>query len=115
MMEHCINELRSFGLLRVGIAWHQRELGSGFGEIRPGKTAHQIGDKRGRKIGDVTITEAILQRLSPGLKRQFSLVDDETCEQGQVYIRHWNRSIDVKSPADSNCIQRRFDKQILDT
>ncbi len=96
IIEHDVSELRTFGLLRVGIAWHQRQLGHGYGWIRPGMTAHQIGDKRERKIGDVAITEAIRQRLAPECQQQFSLVDDETCEQGQVYIRHWNRNIDMK-------------------
>jgi hypothetical protein len=79
------------------MAWHHGDLGRGFGLIRPGMMAHEMACKDTRKIGDVTVTEAIYQHLSLELRQQFNIVDDERCEQGQIYIRHWNRDADMKS------------------
>jgi hypothetical protein len=97
IVKHHIKNLPTFSLLRVGMAWHHGDLGRGFGLIRPGMMAHEMACKDTRKIGDVTVTEAIYQHLSLELRQQFNIVDDERCEQGQIYIRHWNRDADMKS------------------
>jgi hypothetical protein len=102
VMEERENSLPAFGLLKVGIAWHQWDLGVGYRGVEPGLLARRIGDRSGRRPGDMAITWPVLQRLSTEHRGEFSPVEDEQCEQDQVYVRHWNRSMDVPSSTNSN-------------
>ena len=93
-IESDIRELGHLGLLRVGIALHQKALGLEYGGILPGTTAFKIGDKRKRKLGDIAVTEAVYKNLSPDTQRTFALSENEQCGQEAVYLRHWNVEID---------------------
>lgn len=94
-IEHEIKDLREFGLFRTGIAWQQRNLGIEYSGVHPGITALKIGDKTGRPWGSITITKAVYNRLSPEHRRQFSQLEGEDCDQGEVFIRLWNTNIDL--------------------
>jgi hypothetical protein len=78
------NRFLNFGLLRVGMAWREASKGKSFEAIKPGVIALKIGDRTGRKPGEVSITKAVWDQLSPGHKEKFTESDEDT-EQGKVY------------------------------
>lgn len=83
-------QLAHFGLLRIGISWHHPEAGEGFGGYRSGLIAYEIGDKSGRPLGTISVTEAIFERLSSEIKSEFAVSSkDKPNEQGNVYLRKW--------------------------
>jgi len=94
-----VREVADLGLLRSGMAWCDKSLAKEFRGVYPGITAYRIGDKHGRRLGDVAVTHAVLERLSSENQRAFQKSVDEkghaeTTEQGDVYIRHWNHEVD---------------------
>jgi hypothetical protein len=79
----------SFGLLRAGISWREDSLSSDYADIRPGVIAYEIGDKHGRGLGEIAISEAIYQRLPNNNQVDF-IPTDEVTGQGKVFLRKWN-------------------------
>ena len=92
VLEKYENSLCTLGLPKAGIAWHQSDFGSAFQGIQPGMIAHQISDQDRRRPGDIVVTTPVVKRLSPEYAVQFSPVEDEQCNQDQVYIRKWNEN-----------------------
>jgi excisionase family DNA binding protein len=98
-VNQAVREVADLGLLRSGMAWCDGSLGKAYEGVRPGITAYRIGDRHGRQLGDVAVTRAVFERLSPENRRAFQeSVDEEgkaeTTEQGAVSIRHWKHGVD---------------------
>ena len=97
------NQLAYFGLLKIGVSWHQPELGEGFGGYRSGVLAYEIGDTPGHPLGTIAITEALFERLSAEFKKQFTVsAKDGVNVQGNVYLRRWFPKRDLKNPSLRN-------------
>ena len=83
-----------FGLLRAGIAWREDSLGLEYRNIRPGVIAYELGDKRGRGLGDIAVSEAVYQRLSQEHQNEFEETDEVPSGQDKVFLRQWNPDTD---------------------
>jgi excisionase family DNA binding protein len=86
-----IKELEDFGLLRIGMAWCDSQLGFGFDFLQAGFIAHKIGDKEGRLPGSISITHHVFEKMDPKLISELEEHKDETTEQGLVYVGEWKR------------------------
>jgi hypothetical protein len=87
-------ELKDHGLLRAGITWCERGLGSEYKGILPGLHASKIGDRRDAAFGEITISEPIYQRLAPKYKGRFSLIDIGESVQGNTYSGRYDSTLD---------------------
>lgn len=87
----------SFGLLKAGIALHDRGRGRGFQGIAPGRIARRIASEQMRVPGGIAVTNPIWKSLSPSHQRHFVVAEGKQCAQEQVYVCCEDRSIDEES------------------
>jgi len=91
---------QAYARLCVGVAWRERQTGVPYDGVFPGLTALQIGekgaDRKGRIPGDIAISQAIYDRLATGNRRDFAHVGGDICDQGDVYVRHWDGDTEGK-------------------
>jgi hypothetical protein len=87
--------LTPFGLLRVGVAWHENELGNDFLGVKPGLIAFDLADKTHQPPGAISVTKAIVDRLPPSLQKQFLSLSDGKADQGGTFVRYWNEQRDL--------------------
>ena len=88
------NQFAHLGLLRAGIALNHSAQGDPFSAVTPGLIAHSIGDRSGRALGAVVVTESVFNLLSTDLKQDFRLSEEKATEQGVLWLREWSHERD---------------------
>jgi hypothetical protein len=78
-------QLLSFGLLPVGIAWCESNLGQDFNSVKAGISAFTIGNLPGIPPGTINMTEAVYQRLLPENQKLCQGKNDVPSGQGILF------------------------------
>ena len=70
---------------RSGVVWVDSSLGESFKPIKAGILASRMSDRIGRRPGQISITKAAYEQLSPKIKVAFKGTDEDS-EQGGIYL-----------------------------